>query len=308
MHQGHVQCVLRFDERNYLYTQVPETYFGPAAEGNLWFQRVRSWNVAPFTNFWHLIGKPLVTMWRRHNRGFWSLLALKEDQFYHFYTQMVHILRFPLFLFAAGNVNYWLALMALTGVQLTMSLAFNYLKLPASQRLDLLTVVSFPLYKLLDNWMASVAFCRAMLIEIPTDRHHRTIGEQIESQQLPLPAVMKKLSDIAVKHGPKAGASVPAIKGQQLVEVHYQHNQEDLILFWLLCKLGQAQEGGCRQQELSFLLHHCHWVLPQPVADEVVKKSLSDPNAVFSLRFRLFEPLQEKDWDETVAQMKQLTQ
>lgn len=295
MHSGHIQYVLRLDTRNYLYTAVPGSYFGPAAEGNLWFQRVRSWNVALFTNFWHLIAKPLTTIWRRHNRGLWSLLVLKEDQFYHFYTLLIHILRVPIFLIAGGNPEYWLALGILISIQLTVALAFNYLKLPAEQRQDLFTVVSFPLYKTLDNWMSTVAFLRALLIEIPTNRHHQTIGEMVQGQDLPSPAVMQKLSQINVRQASQPAETLPVFDNKQLVEVHY----EDQLLFMLLCHPGMAAAGGCTQRDLLFLLQHAQWVLPQPGHQDDLKRILTSEQSVFRLNFRLFRPLP----DHTMADM-----
>lgn len=186
------QAILRYDPDNYLSTFVPVTYLGPANKGNLWNQRVRSWSPAQYTSFWTLVAKPLLTIWSRPERGICSLIMVKETQIYKLYTQLTHVLRFPLMLFATDNSQYWALMASFIVIQALTSMMFNYLKLPPHLRNDMVTAITYPIYKGIDSCMASLAALRSLLIELPTGSNHLTIAELFAKRMMPSPEEIKE--------------------------------------------------------------------------------------------------------------------
>ena len=129
--------VFRIDMANPFKTLVPETIFGIG--GNLYEQRVRSWNEAQFKHFGGLNIKPFFTIWPNSN---WVKLALKNSQLYNIHSQLMYIIRYPVMAAAADNPNYWIMLGASFVIQELICLGFNYGKLPTELRNSLWTVIT----------------------------------------------------------------------------------------------------------------------------------------------------------------------
>ncbi len=174
--------LLKLDLHNHFKTLVPETYFGTG--GNLYQQRVRSWQEAQFKHFWTLNLKPLFTVWPS---TFLSILSVKNSQMYNLHSQFMHVLRVPIMIAAADNSSYWYMFAISLAVQEVTGLVFNYGKLPVHLRNDFITVITHPLYKLVDASFGTLAFLRAIFIGIPGLTSSLSISAQIEEQSLAPP-------------------------------------------------------------------------------------------------------------------------
>lgn len=257
------QHILRFDRDNYIATDVPVTYFGKAEYGNLWYQRVRSWSVTQFTNFWELGLKPLLTVWERPGRGKLSLLLVKESQLYNVYTQVVHIVRFPLMFWAGKNVKYWWLLSTSIAIQGFTTLAFNYLKLPRHLRNDLFSTISYPIYKGIDAFMGTFAFLRAVLIEIPTSHQQTNVQEMLLKHQLPLPREIQNNQPSPV-HSPVS----PMEDSLELLTLHALWNKNTCLIAVILAKNKMFSEKEYLDCELYDLYQNAVSVTPVPLQAE----------------------------------------
>lgn len=285
MHQGG-QSILRMDSSHYLSTYVPVTYFGPAEKGNLWFQRVRSWSVAPFTHFWELCLKPFMTVWYRPGKSVASLLVIKENQLYNLYTQALHVLRVPFLFFSRNNPRYWWAVVAATGLQSVIALVFNYMKLPPHLRNKLLPTISYPFYKLVDGFMGTAAFCRAMWIEIPTAKPYTTI-EQLLKQHA-LPELDEVISNVVSPKGVTEEKTNALLAKAQSVEVHELYAvlvQNEVLLAHLISRCGVFQPEVYFSHDLQRVYRQCLAVV---LADSSAPHLLEERGTVYKIKHSFF--------------------
>ena len=172
----------------YFSTLVPETFLGESQ--NLYEQRVRSWSMAPLLFPWILVLQPLLC--KRRGSGF-AMLISKNSQTYYLYCTLMQILRYPLMALVINKSikdnNYQFlygpAASMLTDMELV--LAFNYYKLPPYLRSNLLTVMTFPLYKSGLSIMESLAFLRVLLVTGINTAHPRSLSFQIQHRQIVMP-------------------------------------------------------------------------------------------------------------------------
>ena len=169
----------RLDLNCYFNTTVPQTILGKPL--NLYQQRVRAWDQALLLFCWSLVLKPLLTM---RKGSLLATLKLKNSQLYGLYSALMQIFRYPLIGLVASTPNFWGILAAIKMVDLLLGLIFNYLKLPPYLRGDLLTVITFPIYKELLSIMGSLSFFRALFITGPITDHPRSLGFQLGHGQV----------------------------------------------------------------------------------------------------------------------------
>ena len=173
---------LRLDQHCYFDTVVPQTYFGHSP--NLYQQRVRAWNEASFLYPWNLIIKPLLTI---RKGSLLSFLSIKNSQLYNLYTHLLYITRYPFILLVAENPMYWALFSGLKGLDLILTLLFNYTKLPPYLRSDLFTVCTYPLYKETLSMMGTLSFLRVVFVSGATQPHPRSLNFQLGHGLINLP-------------------------------------------------------------------------------------------------------------------------
>lgn len=170
----------RVDMNCFFKTNVPESYLG--SDGNLWGQRVRSWAEAPYLYFWRLVLKPVLTDWRYAPL---PLVIVKLDQIYNLMSQLANIFRYLLIASEAGEPFFWLMFGILTFTQFLIVSYFNYVKLPPYLRNDFLSILTFPLYKQIDNFLSHMAFWRVLLFTFAKESAHPPIKELLEQKKIP---------------------------------------------------------------------------------------------------------------------------
>tara|TARA_R110002126_G_scaffold272886_1_gene417182 strand:+ start:103264 stop:105117 length:1854 start_codon:yes stop_codon:yes gene_type:complete len=170
----------RVDMTCHFKTNVPESYFGKG--GNLWGQRVRSWSEAPFLYFWRLTLKPVIMDWPTTPL---ALIVTKVDQSYHLISQCSHIFRYLLIASQAKRPVFWGIYSSLLMVQLAAIMFFNYQKLPPYLRNDFKSVLTFPIYKQIDGFLAHMAFWRVLLFSFPQETLHPPIKALLEAELIP---------------------------------------------------------------------------------------------------------------------------
>lgn len=173
---------LRLDLHCYFKTTVPQTYLGD--KPNFYEQRVRAWNEAQYLYPWNLIFRPLFTGWRLPPL---ALLSIKNSQFYNLYTQLINIIRYPMIAMLAEYPRFWVMFAGIKGLELLLTLVFNYVKIPSYLRSDLVAVGTYPLYKEVSALMGTLAFFRALLISGPDSAHPRSLHYRIKHHLITLP-------------------------------------------------------------------------------------------------------------------------
>lgn len=166
---------LRLDKHCPFATIVPQAYFWPQV--NLYTQRVRSWKEAQFLYCWDLNIRPLLTIW---NRNPLSTLSIKWSQLYNCYTQLLHVIRYPIMGVAASEPSFWVIFAMCIGLQQGVALLFNYFKAQPEVRNDLTSVLTYPLYKQLDNLMGTLGALRTLLISMPAKSDSYPLKEQLK--------------------------------------------------------------------------------------------------------------------------------
>jgi glycosyltransferase involved in cell wall biosynthesis len=165
---------LRLDRECYFGTTVPQTYIGESP--NLYQQRVRSWNEAMFLYPWNLLFKPLLKL----NKGSpTSLLKIKNSQLYNLYTQLNYLLRYPFIALVCKNPQFWLVFGIFKTIDTILNVLFNYVKLPSHLRSDLLTTLTFPLYKETISLMGTLSALRVLFVSGSAEPHPRSLNHQI---------------------------------------------------------------------------------------------------------------------------------
>lgn len=167
-------CKLRLDQDHYFETTVPQTFFGESP--NLYQQRVRGWIETMYLYPWNLMIKPLLM---NHRGSPISWLKVKNSELYNLYTHIIYILRFPFAVLVGGNPQYWAVLGGIKGIETIMALTFNYLKLPHYLRNDLLTVLTYPLYKEALSAMGTLSFLRVLFVSGASAPHPRSLNHQL---------------------------------------------------------------------------------------------------------------------------------
>jgi hypothetical protein len=170
----------RVDMACHFKTNVPESYLGTG--GNLWGQRVRSWSEAPFLYFWRLTLKPVLLDWPTTPL---ALMVSKVNQSYHLISQCSHIFRYALIASQARRAEFWTIYSTLLMVQLAAVMFFNYHKLPPYLRNDLTSVLTFPIYKQIDGFLAHMAFWRVLFVSFPQETAHPPIKALLEAGLIP---------------------------------------------------------------------------------------------------------------------------
>ncbi|MDF1756970.1 MAG: glycosyltransferase family 2 protein [Legionellaceae bacterium] len=170
----------RVDMTCHFKTNAPESYFGKG--GNLWGQRVRSWSEAPFLYFWRLTLRPLIMDWPVTPL---ALIVTKLDQAYHFVSQLSHIFRYLLMASQANRPIFWVIYSSLLIAQLAAVMVFNFQKLPPYLRNDFKSVLTFPIYKQIDGFLAHIAFWRVLLVSFPQETSHPPIKNLLDLKLIP---------------------------------------------------------------------------------------------------------------------------
>lgn len=179
-----LQWLLRLDMENPLDTFVPPTVLGQDGYGNLWNQRVRSWNRALYAHPWTLVLKPLFTLWNRGEQNIGSVIASKESELYLLHNMLMHALRVPLILLMIDKPEFWLVWFLSHAAQAYTAICFNYLKLPANQRQDLLVLLTHPVYKSILNIMGTASSIRALLWDFPAGGWQPSIRERLTEHEI----------------------------------------------------------------------------------------------------------------------------
>lgn len=160
-----------------LETEVPVSFFGDAP--NFYQQRVRSWEMGRQVYFhkflWQflMVPPPIKTP----IAGFFFKLA----ELYSVYSNIVDWCRFPLFLLMLLNEDYWIRFAIILFASNLPVLLWNYFKLPLNKRFDLqssfLTILTFPLFKLIESAMSVGGIARLVAIYGPNYKHKPNVLE-----------------------------------------------------------------------------------------------------------------------------------
>jgi glycosyltransferase involved in cell wall biosynthesis len=159
----------RYAHGLYVKTFVPSSLIGPMP--NYYTQRVRVWEMGRHI-YWPMVTRYLITTWQKSDnplKSFRNNIVLKIEQLYFLYQVLADWLRLPVLLLSAHNWRYWAVSAGCYGLLITTLLLWNYVKLRnhPEEKHSLLTLLSYPIYKIIYKIFSVLAMFRAIFIFLP---------------------------------------------------------------------------------------------------------------------------------------------
>jgi glycosyltransferase involved in cell wall biosynthesis len=165
-----------------LDTEVPASLFG--SDPNLYKQRVRSWDISRQIYFF-LYVLQLFTV-AVPSKSVIDKIVFKISQAYSVYSNIADWLRFPVFLILLTNSQYWMRLAILIAAGNIPVLLWNYVKLPLNHRSELksclIDLLTFPVFKLIENIFSVFALARLCTVFIPN--YHRSPNVTLHQSEM----------------------------------------------------------------------------------------------------------------------------